>query len=183
MAIRQCFSMLLWHPRQQEDMGDIAQWFKAYEVSPRPLVAIARVKNIELLRRSWTLTFVIESKCGVVNSEGGFLAIARIDVGDHQDDIAYDCLSLVLRTYISVIDVVEMHVAQLLQGRVVAAQHIQVPDEAFQRISGINGSLEIARAQFIFFRVEVFFAAWFDRHVFVELIAGVHTPQRREGRR
>src|SRR5690625_4130227 len=88
MAIRQCFSMLLWHPRQQEDMGDIAQWFKAYEVSPRPLVAIARDKIIDLVGRSWTLTFGIESNCVVVNSDGGFLGIARIEVDDHQDDIA-----------------------------------------------------------------------------------------------
>ena len=106
-------------------MGDIAQWFKAYEVSPRPLVAIARDKIIDLVGRSWTLTFGIESNCVVVNSDGGFLGIARIEVDDHQDDIAGGGICLGLSHDIGVI----------------------------------------------------------DRHVFVELIAGVHTPQRREGRR
>ena len=73
--------------------------------------------------------------------------------------------------------------AQLLQGRVLAAQGVQQGDERLERIAGLQRGVVVAVAQLVLLAVQVLLRALLDRHVLVQLEAGVHAPQRRHGRR
>ena len=72
----------------------------------------------------------------------------------------------------------ERQIAQLLESRVRAADAVEQRDVWLKRVALIQSALEIARAQLVLLRVEVFLTARGNWLVLVELEAGVHAPQR-----
>ena len=115
--------------------------------------------------------------------DGGFLGIARVEVDHGEHDVARGGVRLGVGHDVLIVHVVEGERAQLLQGRVFAADAVEHPDVGLERVAGVERRLEVARAQLVLLGVEVFLTAGRDGLVLVELEAGVHAPQRGERRR
>ena len=80
-----------------------------------------------------------------------------------------------------VVGVVEVEVAQLLEGGMAAAQPVERGDQRGDGAALALGGVPVARPQLVLLRVEVLLAAGAQRGVLAQLVAGVDAPGGGEG--
>ena len=149
---------------------------QAHIVVPAPVVGLAG----ELVAHRHGLV-PVEAELRHVQRDRGLLGVVRVEVDDHQNRVR--CPSrLRVGDHRVVVGVVEVEVAQLLQGGVPPPDPVERGDQRGDGAALALGRLPVAGPQLVLLRVQVLLAARAHRGVLAQLVAGVDAPGGREGR-
>ncbi len=105
--------------------------------------------------------------------------VVRIEAADDDHHVVAGPLGE--RDHLGMRRVVEVDVAELLQGRVLPSQLVQPAEQQAEVLALLLGGGPVPRPELILLRIEVFLAPRTDRGVLEEFVAGVDAPGRRQG--
>ena len=125
-------------------MGDIAQGFQADEVARTPGVGDAGDGIADL-----KLGAGFQTECTEIQVDGGLTCRTWIQVHHHEHGVTGEGINLGVDDDLVIVGLVEVDIAQLLECRVGTTDLVEGGQIRLQGIMGRQGTLEVARAQFV----------------------------------